>query len=190
MHSEFHSEPHRKRHRAGSALALLLFCATAARALPARADVYLWVEEDGSVYYSVDAQTPAGSAEKRIPPLGLESRTQSGAVPAGGLRPPITGSDETLAGWSDLDERRDLLPDSFRLALALGRPVAAVAASPSETIAELERRIAEDRERLKELISRARGPDADLAANPKVREIGERLRRLRAQLAAVRAGQP
>jgi hypothetical protein len=54
-------------------------------------------------------------------------------------------------------------------------------------IRDLEARIAEDEEALKERIS-APGSDADTAASPELREIAARLPRLQAELASLREG--
>ena len=54
-------------------------------------------------------------------------------------------------------------------------------------VAELEAQIASDRERLRQMISTKRWDSAELASDPGVREIAERLPRLQAQLAALRA---
>jgi hypothetical protein len=53
-------------------------------------------------------------------------------------------------------------------------------------IAELEGQIERDRETLRQLISTPRWDSAELASDPRVREIAERLPRLQAELAALR----
>lgn len=54
-------------------------------------------------------------------------------------------------------------------------------------VAELEARIAADREYLRQMISTKRWDSAELASDPSIREIAERLPRLQAELAALRA---
>jgi uncharacterized protein DUF4124 len=55
-----------------------------------------------------------------------------------------------------------------------------------DEITELEGQIERDREALRELISTPRWDSAELASDPRVREIAERLPRLQAELAALR----
>jgi hypothetical protein len=54
-------------------------------------------------------------------------------------------------------------------------------------VAQLEAQIAADRERLRQMISTKRWDSAELASDPSIREIAERLPRLQAELAALRA---
>ena len=54
-------------------------------------------------------------------------------------------------------------------------------------VANLEAQIASDRERLRQIISTKRWESAELASDPNIREIAERLPRLQAELAALRA---
>lgn len=54
-------------------------------------------------------------------------------------------------------------------------------------VAELEAQIASDREKLRQMISTKRWDSAELASDPEIREIAERLPRLQAQLAALQA---
>ncbi len=54
-------------------------------------------------------------------------------------------------------------------------------------VAELEAKIAADREQLRKMISTKRWDSAELASDPNIREIAERLPRLQAELAALRA---
>jgi len=54
-------------------------------------------------------------------------------------------------------------------------------------VAELEAQIASDREALRQMISTKRWDSAELASDPEIREIAERLPRLQAQLAALQA---
>jgi len=56
----------------------------------------------------------------------------------------------------------------------------------AEEIAQLEGQIERDREVLRQLISTPRWDSAELAADPRVREIAERMPRLQAELAALR----
>jgi hypothetical protein len=54
-------------------------------------------------------------------------------------------------------------------------------------VAELEAKIAADREQLRKMISTKRWDSAELASDPNIREIADRLPRLQAELAALRA---
>jgi Spy/CpxP family protein refolding chaperone len=56
----------------------------------------------------------------------------------------------------------------------------------ADEIAELEGQLERDREVLRQLISTPRWDSAELAADPRVREIAERMPRLQAELAALR----
>jgi hypothetical protein len=56
----------------------------------------------------------------------------------------------------------------------------------ADEIADLEARIERDREALRQLISTPRWDTAELASDPQVREIAERLPRLQAELSALR----
>lgn len=57
----------------------------------------------------------------------------------------------------------------------------------SAEVASLEAQIATDRESLRQIISTKRWDSSELASDPQIREIAERLPRLQAQLAALRA---
>jgi len=87
---------------------------------------------------------------------------------------------------------------------ATGRPASTASAAPvfpgpvatpqlpaddprAAEVAELEAKIAADREQLRQMISTKRWDSAELASDPNIREIAERLPRLQAQLAALRA---
>ncbi len=85
------------------------------------------------------------------------------------------------------------------IAPTTGPTTAAPAAAPSEVersrqpedpraeeIAQLEGQLERDRETLRQLISTPRWDSAELAADPRVREIAERMPRLQAELAALR----
>jgi hypothetical protein len=63
-----------------------------------------------------------------------------------------------------------------------------VSAPPGE-IAELEARIARDKDSLKDILSQGRPSGQDLASDPRLREIAERLPRLQSELNALR-GEP
>lgn len=54
-------------------------------------------------------------------------------------------------------------------------------------VAQLEAQIASDREKLRQMISTKRWDSAELASDPEIREIADRLPRLQAQLAALQA---
>jgi septal ring factor EnvC (AmiA/AmiB activator) len=90
---------------------------------------------------------------------------------------------------------RSALAAPLAAALATGLLVCAAAAQqpdvdagigPAAQIAELERQIARDRTTLRELIGQRDKGRADIASDPRLREIAERLPRLQRELEALR----
>jgi hypothetical protein len=70
--------------------------------------------------------------------------------------------------------------------LAAQEPDVDVGAGQAAQIAEIERQIARDRTTLRELIGATGVPRADIALDPRLREIAERLPRLQRELEALR----
>jgi hypothetical protein len=70
--------------------------------------------------------------------------------------------------------------------LAAQEPDVDVGAGQAAQIAELERQIARDRTTLRELIGATGVPRADIALDPRLREIAERLPRLQRELESLR----
>lgn len=88
---------------------------------------------------------------------------------------------------------RDLLrPGPALLAALLAAPLAAqeadvdVGTGQAAQIADLQRQITRDRTTLRELIGQTGVPRTDIALDPRLREIAERLPRLQRELEALR----
>jgi hypothetical protein len=132
----------------------------------------------------VDAAPPAPAALES--PALAPATQEPTAMPA--IEPPTASEPTTATEHSP----------------ATGRPASTASAAPvfpgpvatpqlpaddprAAEVAELEAQIAADREKLRQMISTKRWDSAELASDPNIREIAERLPRLQAQLAALRA---
>jgi len=192
-------------------VALRLLLAAALGAVPslARADVYRWVDDAGATHYATTRDAiprrfrssaevitpahpslsnpsgaqppaPAPSAPPVEPPAPSATSPEPAPSPAGGpkpeavepqssapvaptapIAPPPAPASETATSHSPVDPRKD-------------------------EIAQLEGQIERDRETLRQLISTQRWDSSELASDPRVREISERLPRLQAELSALR----
>jgi hypothetical protein len=113
------------------------------------------------------ASLPSAS---EMPPPELAPPTPSAAIPA-----ELPATEMTVPTQTPVDPG----------------PIATPAIPPEDPraaeVAELEERIAADRERLRQIISTKRWDSAELASDPSIREIADRLPRLQAELAALRA---
>jgi uncharacterized coiled-coil protein SlyX len=154
---------------AASTLALWVFPAAAA---DETVTLYQWTDAKGVTRYTPDLD--------RIPAYARASAVaiQPGAAP-----------EPTTPQYFEPDPRAPSVavpgepPATVRGAAPA--PAATVPASGREQrIRELEARIAEDEEALKQLIS-APGEQADVAVSPELREIAARLPRLQAELASL-----
>jgi len=180
--------------------ALPLFLAAALGAVPllARADVYRWVDDTGATHFS----TTRDAIPRRYrdaaqlipsPPQKVENPSHSQPPPPPVKAPePVQGPDLPVPAPNELPA-----PVSGPEGNAAPVPVEPSAVAPvsasrpddprGEEIAELEGRIERDREELRKLISTQRWDSSELAKDPHVREIAERLPRLQAELAVLRS---
>ena len=184
---------------------------------PATADaaLYRWVDELGVTHYTTDldaipssarddaqeivaSPTPAAAtralpvptpppevAPEAAPEVAPESPPASAAATAPVEPAPPATPETPVAPATEQPAATPSVPPVFpgpatTPALPAGDPRAA-------EVAELEAQIAADRERLRQMISTKRWDSAELAADPSIREIAERLPRLQAELAALRA---
>jgi len=183
-----------------AALPLFLAAALGAAPLLARADVYRWVDESGATHFAPTrdevpsryrdsaqvipsapstVQNPS-SARPPAPPPHAATPAPEPALPAPAPAPAPSAPPPASGPESRAPDPEPSAP-------------AAVAAPPrsedprSDEIADLEGRIERDREQLRLLISTPRWDSSELASDPRVREIAERLPRLQAELAALRS---
>ena len=178
------------------ALPLFLAAALGAAPLLARADVYRWVDDTGATHFATSLdeipRSFRGSAQL-IPSLPATVENPSHSKPPGPPAPvkaPETPSTPPIQapppgpGLSGPEGSSQPVP--AEPGPALGPP------SPGddprkEEIADLEARIERDREELRKLVSMQRWDASELASDPHVREIAERLPRLQAELAVLRS---
>ena len=171
----------------------------------ASAEVFRWVDELGVTHYTTDRGTiprrfrgdaqpleasPAARAAPSAnpaptaatPPLPLPD-APAPTAPA----PTATVPSAAVPGASERPAP-ELAPSS---APVFPGPATTPSISPEDPraaeVADLEARIAADREQLRQMISTKRWDSAELASDPSIREIAERLPRLQAELAALRA---
>ncbi|MBM4334398.1 MAG: DUF4124 domain-containing protein [Deltaproteobacteria bacterium] len=172
------------------ALRLLLALALCLAAQSSRADVYRWVDELGVTHYTTDPETiprrhrdsahaivarPSRRPGPRISNAPSRAATPLPSAPEPASPEPAARATPPAPSGPPVFPGPPLAP-----ALAPGDPRAA-------ELADLEARIATDRETLRQLISTKRWDSAELASDPGVREIAERLPRLQAELEALRA---
>ncbi len=130
----------------------------------AQSRVHKWVDENGQTHYTVE--------RSEIPP-NLRQR----------LRPGVTAPvPEPATGSEVLEEIRP----AFGPEASKGRALPDPPPPSADEMAELEEQILRDRETLKDLISRQGLDSAEFTADPRVREIAQRLPRLQAELEALR----
>ncbi|MFI5316670.1 MAG: hypothetical protein ACHQ6T_13295 [Myxococcota bacterium] len=195
------------------ALRLLLAAALGAVPSVARADVYRWVDDTGATHYATSRDAIPrqfrGSAEVIPPPRTTISNPSSARPPAPAPKPeppapavepppPSEGSPEPTSAPAaapatqavpQSSEPQASPPAAAPLPAAPGVETAMPSRSADPRageIAQIEGQIERDRETLRQLISTPRWDSAELAADPRVREISERLPRLQAELAALR----
>jgi len=138
-----------------------------------QAQVYRWVDEEGNAHYTV-LRGELGARSQRDPTAASKAR------PA----PPATETRHKPKPPATSKAAPEPTPP---VAVNAGPAAPAPAAKqPADPVAQLESLIARDKETLKDLISLGRPTGEDLAANPRLREIAERLPRLQAQLRALR----
>ncbi len=174
------------------ALRLLLVLALGLAPAIGSAEVYRWVDELGVTHYTTDRDT--------IPRRHRESANEIIAAPTRRptrrARPATQGttapqpSEPTIASPALAPAARTTPTEPSPPPILPGPP--ALRSIPSDDprateVAELEAQIATDRESLRQMISVRRWDSAELASDPGVREIAERLPRLQAELEALRA---
>lgn len=123
------------------------------------------------------AATPAvGAPAPSEPPPAVEPTTTTTTT-----EPPTATEPAPSSEWTNVPSSAPVFPG----------PSATPPLSPDDPrgaeVAELEAKIAADREQLRQMISTKRWDSAELASDPNIREIAERLPRLQAELAALRA---
>ena len=188
----------------------------AAAPVDAWAQVYKWVDENGETHYRIERRTDGAGQRQRLrgseanPVVDLEAlRNEFGAegpvrepdftprpdletpIPAGELAPlpaPTVVAREAPEPAEPLDEELPgaNLPDPLAPSDAPADDVYPQLAQNSARIAELEAQIQRDRETLRRVISEGKQQGLDLARDPQVREIAERLPRLHDELAQLR----
>jgi len=198
------------------ALRLLLAAALCAAPALARADTYKWVDADGFTHYATSlADVPSeyrGAVEVIPPPPTGVPNPSSARPPAPPAPPPAPAAVEPTPAQpapalapETTTPSVDAAPPGTNEAPA-PVPAPAPAGAPGESaapraerapiasidprqqeIAQLEAAIERDREELRNLVSTPRWDASELASDPHVREIAERLPRLQAELAALRS---
>jgi len=156
-------------------LALALFGAAGGGAAEETATLYQWTDSDGVYRYTPEFD--------RIPGYARQTAVEIRPGPAPPSKTPI---------YFDPDPRSPVVavprqsPETASASAAPGAPAQGSGASSEfdTRIRELEARIAEDEEALKQLIS-SPGADADTEVSPELREIAARLPRLQAELASL-----
>jgi hypothetical protein len=159
-----------------TALALALCGAAPASAAEETATLYQWEDSNGVYRYTPEFD--------RIPGYARHTAVE--------IRPGAAPPSKTPV-YFDPDPRAPVVaipsqsPETATASAAPGTPAQDSGASSDlgARIRELEARIAEDEEALKQLIS-APGADADTEVSPELREIAARLPRLQAELASLR----
>jgi hypothetical protein len=187
------------------ALPLFLSVALGAAPLLARADVYRWVDETGATHFATSRDAiPRHFRDSAVlipsPPATVGNPSHShapsppakppepapAAAPAPAAEPPSAEPIEPpppapVSGPEGSAPPVPPEPGPMRVAPVHGDD------PRRDEIAELETRIEQDREELRKLVSLQRWDSSELASDPHVREIAERLPRLQAELAALRS---
>ena len=191
-------------------LSLCVPLCLAAAPVDARAQVYRWVDENGETHYTIERSgdgaelrhrlreaeaDPIGGVEALRHEFGPEAPVQEpDFTPRPDLETPIPAEElaPTVFAREAPDEPLDEEPPQASPPEPLEpseRPADDAypqLAQNSERIAELEGQIQRDREALRRLISEGSQQGLELANDPKVREIAERLPRLHEELAQLR----
>lgn len=182
------------------ALRLLLALALCLAAQISSADVYRWVDELGMTHYTTDPETiprryrssalEIVARPTRRPGPRISNAPGRAAAPLPS-EPAPTSPEPTSPTPSSPEPTARATPPARSGPPVLPGPPLAPALAPGDPraaeVADLEARIATDRETLRQLISIKRWDSAELASDPSVREIAERLPRLQAELEALRA---
>jgi hypothetical protein len=165
-------------------LALLVAAALVAPGTRARADVYRWVDESGGVHFATELDAVPGeyrdSAQRIEKPA--EPRRARRAAPQ--QPPPSAVAPDTPAA-EPAPTPQTPAPPATPPGPPNARPLPPDDPRAAE-VAALEAQIARDRETLRQMISTPRWDSSELAKDPQIREIADRLPRLQAELEALR----
>jgi hypothetical protein len=206
----FPNESNRRRLSA-RARALVSALALAAAFAPAavHAEVYRWVDRDGVVHYTTDRDRiprrfrGEASIVQRRPASPAPSIEREAAAPAEDAERLPSFGPETASSGIDrqhpassgeappTDAPSARMPSATQPSAApirIGRPSDSLGPR-SQEIAELEAQIEADREAVKQIISREDVEEGQLALDPQLQEIANRLPRLLSELDALR-GEP
>lgn len=186
------------------ALRLLLVLALCFAPALGSADVFRWVDELGVTHYTTDPDTiprrfrasakeivatPRPGAARRASRRPAEAATTAPTASSPESVPAVPSAPGAVTSTPAPASRTIAKPAAGPVVFP-GPPTTA-AISPGDPraaeLAELEAQIATDRESLRQMISTKRWDSAELASDPGVREIAERLPRLQAELEALRA---
>ena len=175
-----------------------------------RADVYRWVDELGVTHYTTDRDTvprrfrgEAHAIEASPAPASAPRATRApeATVPPTALATPTSPETTTptpepaepapTASAPSAPPEPEISQPAPSAAPVFPGPPTTTTLAPNDPraqeVAELEAQIATDRETLRQMISTKRWDSAELASDPAILEIAERLPRLQAQLEALRA---
>ena len=171
------------------ALPLLLTLALGLAPSLASAEVFRWVDELGVTHYTSDRDTiPRRFRDdaKTIEPTPTPRTARRVRRASSAVTPPLPLPSAAIPAALPATETALRRPTPV-----FPGPIATPSLRPGDPrgteVAELEARIAADRERLREIISTKRWDSTELASDPSIREIAERLPRLQSELAALRA---
>ncbi len=154
----------------------------------ADAEVYRWTDPDGRTRYTlVEKSKPSQATRRRLPPIlfpGQTRRAEPGdeTLPANaavGIQPDVAAPPpgiEALEPEDDWSFDSELSPD--------------LDAIEDEEQSELQAKILQDREFLKELIGNPHTEGHHLIDKPEVRSIADRLPRLQSELRALKREEP
>lgn len=199
-----------------AALRLLLAAALSAAPVLARADVYRWVDDAGVTHFAtskdaIPSRYRSGAIAIHEAPEGITNPSSAHPPPrrapppqapaeAPPVKPPPPVDAAPPAEGAAAPETPSGTPAPPSAPVAPPTPQSDARPAERETnlhedprkdeIADLEGQIERDREVLRQLVSTPRWDSAELAADPRVREIAERLPRLQAELAALRNEAP
>ena len=181
------------------ALRLLLALALGLAPALANADVYRWVDELGATHYTTDRDTVPRRYRGDAQAIGAKPAARStprvtpspAAAPASTEFPSVAAPTPVPVPTPASAPTTEVTMPAATAAPVFPGPPTTPAIPPEDPraaeVANLEAQIASDRERLRQIISTKRWESAELASDPNIREIAERLPRLQAELAALRA---
>jgi hypothetical protein len=186
------------------AAALLITSALGAAASLARAEVYMWTDEQGVTHYTTDKRqvpehlreqieeaapvaAPAPVAPARPPARAPEIQREE-AMPSVEAAPPAPAPESTTTSAPEPAGEPAAPPATEPAPEPPLPPVdAGVEPGDSPEIAQVKEQIAADRERIKQLLAEPGADGETLAGNAELRETGERLARKQAELEGLRS---